>query len=438
MGFMIMGGDTYYGMGPLPARSRLTFLATCTVLVGGWAPLAAQTVRGRVTDRTTGAPVVEGLVLLVTEQRFGVAQFTTNDSGAFQVVASVPGRYRLQFERPGYRLLITPPFDLQSGETVDYVLQVNPLPPFALDTAVVEGQVVPRRLLGFYQRRRQGVGEFITRQEFERWNPSVVTDIVRRAQVFNLVANAGPGPAGDTRTYKILSRRGIPEPFGPQGGECPPMVYLDDVRVGNARDINVDDILAVGAIEALEFYEGGTQVPIAYQSSGSNCGVIVVWSRLDGGEAPAAVAHRIEVGAQLGGRVLEGGVQEGRVGAQASVGLAGVFEFYPAFNLFVRDWAGSAIPKSGWQALVSLRARPLGLDSPWYVGAGFTTIDVEGAGVGDPIFRGGSSQDYPVLLTGIRIPVRWARPIIEIQLLDPTHPDRMQVHVFTGLAVRLR
>ncbi len=400
------------------------------VLAGGCTPLAAQTVRGRVTDRTSGAPVVDGRVLLVTEQRFGVAQFTTNDSGAFQVVAPAAGRYRLQFDRPGYRLLITPLFDLQAGETVDYALRVNPLPPFALDTAIVEGQVVPRRMLGFYQRRAQGMGEFITRQEFERWYPQVVTDVVRRVPTFTLEI---PPPSDPFREYRIVSRRAM-QGFGPG---CPPLIYLDDTRMGNADAVNLDDVLAVGAIEAMEFYDG-VQVPSVYQSNGSNCGVIAVWSRLEGGDARTAVAHRIEIGAQLGGHVANSGLQEGRVGAQVSIGLASVFEFYPAFNLFVQGWSGSAVPMSGWQALVSLRARPLGVDSPWYVGAGFTTIDVEEGQVGDPLFRAGSTQDYTVVLAGVRIPLRWARPIIEVQLLDPTDPDRAQVHLFTGLAVRLR
>lgn len=395
--------------------------------------LVAQAVRGRVTDHATSVPVADARVLLVTEQRFGVAEFTTNDSGAFQLEAPAPGRYRLQFERPGYRLLITPLFDLKPGETVDYALQVNALPPLALDTAIVEGQVVPRRLSGFYQRRARRVGEFITREEFERWHPQLTTDIVRRAQVFDLRPNPFYGANGDFREYLIQSRRGMRETFG----ECPPLIYLDDTRLGNARDVNVDDLPAVGAIEALEFYEGGTQVPIQYQSNGSNCGVIAVWSRLEGGEPPA-VAHRVEVGAQLGGHLAGGGVQQGRVGAQVSIGLASVFEFYSAFNLFVRDWAGSAAPTSGWQALVSLRVRPWGVNSPWYLGAGFTTIDVEEGQAGDPLFRTGSTQDHAVVLAGARIPLRWARPIIELQLLDPVHPDRTQVHVFTGLAVRLR
>jgi hypothetical protein len=87
---------------------------------------------------------------------------------------------------------------------------------------------------------------------------------------------------------------------------------------------------------------------------------------------------------------------------------------------------------------VSLRARPLGATSPWYLGGGFTTIDVRAASGGDPLTRSGDTREHTVLLTGIGIPLRWARPLIEVQVLDPAHPDQAQVHLYTGLAVRLR
>lgn len=147
---------------------RIPFLRGLVLLAaaGSLAPLRAQVVRGRVVDRSTGAAVEGGVVLLVTGQRLGVVRATTDETGAFELQAPGPGQYRLQFERPGYRLLITPPFDLGARETVDYGLPVTPLAPYELDTAVVEGQVVPARLSGFYQRRARGVGAFLTRQEF--------------------------------------------------------------------------------------------------------------------------------------------------------------------------------------------------------------------------------------------------------------------------------
>lgn len=147
------------------------------------------------------------------------------------------------------------------------------------------------------------------------------------------------------------------------------------------------------------------------------------------------MARRLELGGQVGGQLSGDGFRDGRLGVQGAVGLTSVFEFYPAFNVFVSGWEGSGTPRSGWQALVILRARPLGLHSPWYVGAGFTTIDTE-RGSGD-LFQERSTKEYAVLLTGIRIPARWVQPLAEFQVLDPTHPSQAQFHLFTGLALRV-
>lgn len=404
--------------GDVISRSLLSGLLL--VAAGVWAPLSGQTVRGLVTDESTKAPVVDAVIRLLTEQRVEMARAVSDSTGRFTFLAPRQGRYRVRFEKLGYRPVLTQPFQLRFGETAEYELQVTALAPFTLDTVTVEGRLVPPvKLAGFYRRREQGFGEFITRQEFETWYPQVTTDIIRHAPVFNV---RGP------EDRPVIESRRRP---GAGFGLCPPLIYLDDARMGNAVEVNINDALFPEAIEALEFYDG-VQVPLEYQSNGSNCGVILVWSRVPGGEP--GIARHLEIGGQLGGQVAGAGFQDGRLGAQVSIGLASVFEFYPAFNVFVHGWEGSGPPRSGWQALVSLRARPLGVDSPWYVGAGFTTIDREQGSAG---FREGWTEDHAVLLTGLRLSVGWARPVVEVQLLDPTHLDGASVLVFTGLTVRL-
>ena len=88
--------------------------------------------------------------------------------------------------------------------------------------------------------------------------------------------------------------------------------------------------------------------------------------------------------------------------------------------------------------LLGIRARPLGMNSPWYVGAGLTTIDLRDDSYTDPLFRTTSSHDYSLLLMGVRLPIPWARPLVELQVLDPLHPDRAQFHVYTGATVQVR
>ncbi len=407
-------------------------------LAAGPGPLMGQTVRGGVTDRSSGRPVQGAALSLVTRQGASLANATTDAGGKFEVVAPGTGTYRLQVEQPGYRLLITPPFQLSAGESLDYTLQLTPVPPTALDTAVVQGETVPAYLAEFYRRKKAGFGKFVIREEFERYHPAAVTDIVRHEQVFDITVNPNRRVGGDTRTLMINSRRAVGQPYGPAGGDCPPLIFYDGTFMGNARDVDVDDILFVGAIEALEFYEGGVEVPVEFSRNGSSCGVIVVWSRTDAGGAIAQGYHRIDVGWQVGGQWVDGGLEYGRVGAQAAIRLLGPVEFYPAFNLLVRSWNGAGVPRSGHQVTLALRARPLGAESPWYVGGGVTTLDgKEQAAFGvSQVERELSEQSF-VALAGATLPLSWVRPVVELQVLDPVHPAQAQLHLFTGLTVRL-
>lgn len=404
-------------------------------LTAGAKPLSGQTVRGGVTDRSSGQPVRDAALSLLTRQGARLGHATTDAGGTFVLVAPGAGTYRLQVEQPGYRLLITPPFQLRAGESLDYVLQVTPVPPTALDTAVVKGEIVPRYLAEFYRRKQVGFGKFVMREEFERYNAVMVTDIMRHVQAFDITVN--PNRGNDSRTFLINSRRGIGPPYGPAGGECPPLIFLDGTLVGNARDVDVDDVIPINGVEALEFYEGGVQIPVEFMANGSNCGAIAVWSRVDAGGI-AQGYHRIEVGGQIGGQWADGGLRYGRLGGHASIRLVGPVELYPAFNVLVSWWNGAGALRAGHQVTLALRARPLGAESLWYLGAGVTTQDLtEQAVFGTSQVERDLSEQDVVLLTGATLPLSWVRPLFELQVLGPFHPGQAQLHLFTGLTVRL-
>ncbi len=275
----------------------------------------------------------------------------------------------------------------------------------------------------------------MTREEFERYFPQQVTDIIRRAQAFDILPNRNRGLAGDTRSLVITSHRAVGLPYGPAGGECPPLIFVDGTFVGNARDADIDALLAVGTIEAIEFYEGGVEVPGEFMRNGSSCGVVAAWSRMEGGEGPSAI-HRVQVGSQIGGRVAGDGLEAGRAGVQASVGVIGRFEVHTALNLYLVGLHGPATPLTGWQVTLALRVRPLGAASPWYLGAGGMSTSLREPSANP--FSTVSTDDHQVLLTGINLPVFFLRPMLEVDWLDPLTPSRGQVQVFTGLTVRLQ
>ncbi len=400
--------------------AALIFLAALYASAG-----RAQEVRGLVVDRDTRAAVRSGFVVLIDDRGVEVGRTNPGADGGFRLEAPEPGPgYRLRVEVPGYRLYISPPLDLAAGEVRNIALELVPTPPVQMDTVIVAGQAVPRQLAEFYRRRSSGFGSFLTREEFERYSPREVSDVIRRMPGFNIV----PGDLGTGGV--VVGRR--PAGFSLQ---CFPIVYVDGTYVGNSREFDIDSYLDVQTIEAVESYSGGAQVPPEFNRSGAECGVLALWTRT--GTVAQGRWRRLELGGQFGLRIASGGLRDGRFGASFSVAVSRAVELYPSFGLVARvpstDFNTGA---SGWQFTFAFRARPLGLDSPWYTGLGLTTLNVKDL-AGEPL-AGDESTQHLVFLSGAAIPVgARLRPYVELQLLDPFNFGRSQVHGFVGLVYRV-
>ena len=135
-------------------------------------------------------------------------------------------------------------------------------------------------MVPFYRRRAAGFGGFITRDEFVRFVPSDVTDVLRRMPSFTVRPNPSfdrilPNGMIDTRRYRIevttRARRTAAQ-------ECAPIIFLDGAYLGNTRDVDVD-VLPVDAMEAMETYALVGSIPPEFNRSGAVCGVIALWTR---------------------------------------------------------------------------------------------------------------------------------------------------------------
>jgi hypothetical protein len=63
------------------------------------------------------------------------------------------------------------------------------------------------------------------------------------------------------------------------GGTCFPLYFLDGRYIGKADRLDVDQVLSVNEIEAVEAYASAASMPVEFNYTGSACGVIAFWTR---------------------------------------------------------------------------------------------------------------------------------------------------------------
>ncbi|HEX9579979.1 MAG TPA: TonB-dependent receptor plug domain-containing protein [Gemmatimonadales bacterium] len=142
-----------------------------------------------------------------------------------------------------------------------------------LGEVVVEGDrtiIAFGRLAEFYRRRRSGFGRFITSWDIERRRPFYVSDLLRQVPGLSVTYGGFGRPV-------VRSRRGM----SGFGGSCSPMVFLDGMRLAQDPDLGMelDDVTVPEHVAGIEIYTGPAQVPPEFNVSGSQCGVIAVWTK---------------------------------------------------------------------------------------------------------------------------------------------------------------
>lgn len=233
--------------------------------------LVAQQIQGRVHDGSTQEPVAAALVQLIAPDSTVLSGVMTADDGRFTIPRDAPANHFLRVTRLGYRELRKPLAELgPSGQPLVIELTAAPV---ELENVDVEAESQNRWIeaAGFYDRRKLGFGDFVTREEIEtRFATAERTaDILRTLPgvTVNVFDNEdvvyGRGPLS-------LQRGGV--------SACAASVYLDGVLIGNSIPRMRPD-----NIEAIEVYNGVAQIPAQYGGAHSACGVVLIWLRTGGG-----------------------------------------------------------------------------------------------------------------------------------------------------------
>lgn len=223
-----------------------------------------------------------GVQVVVREDGTGApvpgAQVTVNGVGTVAVSDSM-GRAHGAVARPGLRLVrvqrvgyLPESFtvEFRPGEAVEAEVDLQRAP-IELDGLTVT-ELMPSTTLrgaGFYERREQGFGRFVDREELYRRKDSHMSSLMRSIPGINVVycpqgLCANPG-------YVLLAGASSLS----MRADCHMQIYLDGMLVDN-QDI---DRLNVRALEGVEVYARSAAIPRQFAGTGSACGVVLLWTR---------------------------------------------------------------------------------------------------------------------------------------------------------------
>jgi hypothetical protein len=249
---------------PPVRRGTIAGLIALFALHGTLAGAQHGTLRAYVYDSTGRG--IAGAELTIAAQ----ARRIRTDSTGRAVFESLPlGTVELSVRRLGFGA--EQRVALVSGAATDSVMIMLKAQTTSLEQVDVNALGMHPFFKGFEQRRAQGIGTFITRDQIEAQNTSTPSDLFRMVPQVKLVrVSGGLGIRFPSGMTSIRS--------GP-GNMCQPMMWLDGQR---APGVEIDD-LRKDDIQAIELYRGASVTPPQFASAGvTQCGAVVVWTRRKG------------------------------------------------------------------------------------------------------------------------------------------------------------
>lgn len=225
-------------------------------------PVGAQTaaVAGLLVNRESKSPV-EGARVSIVGTSLGAS---SDPEGRFQVTGVPAGVRVLQVRAVGYAVGSWV-VQLDQGQNFRQIFELLPRT-VELDTLAVEGSAPQswRSERGFEERRRRGLGVFITREQIQQRNAQSVTDLLRT--VPGLITTCGGRLGCQVRMSRSTT-------------QCLPDYFLD----GYPATFSTGPTFPIIQIRGVEVYHDRFETPPEFQQPNQQCGVIAIWTVEPGG-----------------------------------------------------------------------------------------------------------------------------------------------------------
>lgn len=228
---------------------------------------AVGVIDGTVTDTLLKPVGFAEVKILRTDIRI-----ETNTAGRFRFTEVPAGQYLLIVRRIGFRP-ISSIIQVGSRDTLRLSFLMEPAVQ-TLDKVVVTEDRRSLRAIEFEERRKAGVGFFITQEQIEKRNLPVSADYLRLAPSISLAPS--PSPSGISELVAISKREGG-SVFGSGAGACAMQVVIDGAPM--PRRFPLELLPNPKEIMGFEIYAGASTVPPQFNGLDRRCGMILVWTR---------------------------------------------------------------------------------------------------------------------------------------------------------------
>ena len=224
--------------------------------------LFSKTIRGIVIDVNTNKPLKDVVVMIIDTSNAVRFMQMTDSTGVFVITGIKENKFNVRTYRYGYVSTTTGPYNLATHDTLSMLIRLEATPLELKEVVITATRREPYLdRVHFYERKKMGMGHYITYKDFKNRGLSSVYDIFRGI----------PGLIVRSNTVSFLryAARSL-------GATAPqPLIYLDGSLLpnepGNVEWLSPESILAI------EVY-ANNWAPAEY-SWGTNSGVILIWTK---------------------------------------------------------------------------------------------------------------------------------------------------------------
>ena len=218
-------------------------------------PAVTIPVKGFVRDER-GSPLKNARIQMIGATTGAV----TGDDGSFTLNGIAPGTRNIAIRRIGY-IPVSISLQLTDKPMAPIDVRLAKYVPI-LDTVYIRGRRDEGLAsVGFTHRKTNTIGEFLTREAWQKSHPRLLTDILRNTRQVT-VRYIGNKPV-------VESRRGL---------GCSKLV-IDGVPWNIYRPEDWNDVIDASEVAALEIYSGSSAPPEFDMGRQHGCLTIVIWSK---------------------------------------------------------------------------------------------------------------------------------------------------------------